>query len=317
MLGAGASRGVSYARPNSFPSPLDSDFFVLLPRLGPGKYSDAVSRVQGWRRELPTDSRDSMERAFYTLQSRAYFLEKLVPHEVPDPKDELVVSSFATCITALLREAHGTNKCKYHEKLFRQISAGGTIISFNYDLVVERALLSRGVGSNLFGPWLYGLEGAPAGFDLPTVLKLHGSQNWQIEDENIEVRTKEWAGLSSPGYRGDVGVGTVFPIFLPFWDKRIERDPWLKFWTLAFARLATAESVVVWGYSLPTTDLKAQQLFKSALKDRPFNLCVVDPSPDTRERWRRLFPEALYWEYQAIGEFLDYPPAWWTAPVSP
>jgi hypothetical protein len=206
-------------------------------------------------------------------------------------------------------------------KLFEQLGASDTIISFNYDLVVERALELRGTdalrrgllpGANSFGRWLYGLDDAPIGIDLPTVVKLHGSQNWHVEGDDIEVRTENWAALSdSPGYRGNIGVGTVFPIFLPFWDKRIERDPWLKIWRFAYTRLIIADTLVVWGYSLPTTDLKAQQLFKLTLGDRPFTLCVVDPSFDTRERWRNLFPEALYWEYSQIDEFLSYPPTWW------
>jgi hypothetical protein len=164
-----------------------------------------------------------MERAFYTLQSRAYLSEKLTSKEETEPNDDHVVASFATCITALLREAHGTNRCDHHRKLFEQLGASDTIISFNYDLVVERALELRGTdalrrgllpGANSFGRWLYGLDDAPIGFDLPTVVKLHGSKNWHVEGDDIEVRTENWAALSdSPGYRGNIGVGTVFPIF--------------------------------------------------------------------------------------------------------
>ena len=37
ILGAGASRGVSYSRESDMPSPLDRDFFDLLQRLEPQK----------------------------------------------------------------------------------------------------------------------------------------------------------------------------------------------------------------------------------------------------------------------------------------
>jgi len=56
--------------------------------------------------------------------------------------------------------------------------------------------------------------------------------------------TQNWSQLdATPGYRGDKGEGTAFPIFLPFWDKRIERRPWLQLWRKAFERLSNVEAL--------------------------------------------------------------------------
>jgi len=107
-----------------------------------------------------------------------------------------------------------------------------------------------------------------------------------------------------------MGRGTVFPIFLPFWDKRIENEPWLSLWQTALSVLEKAETLIVWGYSLPSTDVKAQQLFTLAKGITSFRLCVIDPSNATRERWREFFPNAQYWEYTHIQDFMTYHPPW-------
>jgi hypothetical protein len=76
ILGAGASRGTSYLRAALFPSVLDNDFFELLNRLPQGKHGSAVRDVLRWRETLPVDCKDSLERSFYMLQTRAYLSEK-------------------------------------------------------------------------------------------------------------------------------------------------------------------------------------------------------------------------------------------------
>jgi hypothetical protein len=314
VLGAGASRSVSYAREREQPSPLDSDFFDLLNRLEPRKADvDAVKFVRKQVEALPFDYRRSMERSFYTLQLRAYMAEKLKSSRRPRASDSEIVGNFARCVQALLRSAHGKEFCENHNKVMLQLRQNDSVISFNYDLVVERAMrpIAHKAGAT-FGKWVYGLAPEPSDYRLPTILKLHGSSNWRLPSDHFEVLTKSWKDFdASPGYRGHKGTGTVFPIFLPFWDKRIEQGPWLQLWTDCLARLEKAGTFVVWGYSLPPTDIKAQQLFTLGLGGRKFRLCVIDPSTSTRDRWREMFPEAQYWEYANIRSFLRHPPKWW------
>ena len=49
---------------------------------------------------------------------------------------------------------------------------------------------------------------------------------WRTRQQaEICVNTKEWSELDSqPGYRGYQSSVNRFPIFLPFWDKRIRKD---------------------------------------------------------------------------------------------
>jgi hypothetical protein len=165
ILGAGASRSVSYAHLGEYPSPLDSDFFDLLQRLRPRKRDrHAVSFVLKESAALTSDLRRSMERAFYTLHLRAYLAEKLEADLDGVPSDEMVVEAFARSVQALLREAHGTNVCDRHVKLLRRFGPDDVVISFNYDLVPERALRSLVQNKkrhSAFGSCLYGFEDSP------------------------------------------------------------------------------------------------------------------------------------------------------------
>lgn len=312
VLGAGASRGASYLHESDFPSVLDGDFFDLLTQLPPGKHSSAVADVLNWKKLLPVDAQNSLERAFYTLQTRAYLSERFTSKKETHPTDDLVVAQFARCVTALLRYAHKMQVCSFHQGLFSELRAEDTIVSFNYDLVAERALRNRAEPLGVPFDWLYGFQTKANEFDFPRLLRLHGSSNWRLEKDRIRIRTKTWSELDlSPRYRGDQGTGTIFPIFLPFWDKRIEREPWLRIWRAAYLSLKEADELLVCGYSLPLTDIKARQLLELALETRIFRLCIVDPSAETRARWRTLFPMAEYCEFSAISEFLSSPPAWW------
>lgn len=323
VLGAGASRSVSYRVKTETPSPLDYDFFDLLQRQSAritlDRRGNAIVRVLDRMKRLPHEYWRTMERAFYTLHLRAYVAEKLGSSDVVGT-DQAVIADFATCIQSLLRSAHGKHVCTNHQTLLQALEGQGTVLTLNYDLVAERALRKVCEEKDLkFGRWLYGLSLIRQPANQFCLLKLHGSSNWKYPTGDSSavrfvVRTKSWSDFdNAPGYRGDTGEGTKFPIFLPFWDKRIEQGPWLSLWRKAYQRLETATDVVVWGYSLGETDIKASQLFSLTLGSKQqFNLCVIDPAAATRSRWRELFPNALYWEFSDIKDFLAQPPRWWT-----
>ncbi|HET9180864.1 MAG TPA: SIR2 family protein [Candidatus Angelobacter sp.] len=315
VLGAGASRSVSYAGNTDVPSPLDRDFFDLLQRLEPQEKDEAAV---GWVLEkilrLPFEYRRSLERAFYTLHMRSYLRRKLTG-AVDKTEEEAVVSHFARAIVALLRKAHGTQACKNHERLLQGLGRNDAVISFNYDLVVERALRQYAEMNNVpFVPGIYHLDPKEHPVShFPKILKLHGSVNWRMKDDQLQVRTTAWDNFDdTPGYRSS-GEGTRFPIFLPFWDKQVTRQPWLWLWQKAHQQLKKTEFIIVWGFSMATTDVKARELFNISIPDGGARrrLCVIDPSQATRDRWRELLPSAQYWEYDNIKGFLSAPPPWW------
>jgi hypothetical protein len=71
LLGAGASRAVSYAGKRSTRSPLDADFFELLQKVETkDKDVTAVSELIQWILAVHSPVWNSMERTFYTLHMR-------------------------------------------------------------------------------------------------------------------------------------------------------------------------------------------------------------------------------------------------------
>jgi hypothetical protein len=319
ILGAGASRSVSYAHEHDIRSPLDADFFDLLQRVevpSTSRHKRAVQSVVAKAQKLPYEYWRSMERAFYTIHLRASLQAKLKgSNHVPEDR---VIREFAQSVQVLLRKAHGTRTCNHHQRLVECLHQADTVISFNYDLVPERALKPVALARKIsFGDWLYGLTENKDGGDLPLILKLHGSSNWRPargpDTPRFDVLTKRWGQLDeSPGYRGHHGEGSAFPILLPFWDKRVEQAPWLPIWRNAFKRLEQLDVALVWGYSLPQTDIKAQHLFNLSLASKAIKLCVIDPSSEIRRRWRELLPRALFFPFESIDEFFRSPPSWWS-----
>lgn len=120
VLGAGASRAVSYADEAEVLSPLDADFFDLLQRVEPPEGDKAaVNRVIRETQELPNEYWYSMERSFYTLHLRAFMSAKLTNDE--NCLDERVVKEFAQCVQVLLRKAHAKRTCVHHQRLLRSL----------------------------------------------------------------------------------------------------------------------------------------------------------------------------------------------------
>jgi hypothetical protein len=314
ILGAGASRAVAYAEERSLRSPLDSDFFELLQKLEPQvKDEPAVSELVQWVLSADHPIWDSMEETFYTLYMRARMSEVLFPRERIEADVEHLLRCFTRSIDALLRAAHGKKSCDHHVTLFGKLTAADAIITFNYDLVAERALKKLARVPN-FGDWIYGFSTRPedAGTS-PCLHKLHGSVNWIYQEHAFKVRQTAWSDFDDePGYRAHSN-GPSFAIMLPYWDKKIEESPWRTVWQRAAEHLGNTRHLIVWGYSLPLTDLKALELLKLSLgpgRSPLEDVCVIDPSTTVRTRWRAMFPKQRFWPYDGIQEFIERPPNW-------
>lgn len=352
ILGAGASRSVIYGPgfhgmetsqwPSTMPSPLDGDFFDLLQRLEAqtqhdvnvdGRIKEALKSVVQAVMHRPGDSLwKSMEKTFYTLHINAVLKDKLFPDKfIPDPSKKLA-DDFVLCLRALLNEAHGKPEkapaniranagnrcCHYHQFLLQCLNERDAIVTFNYDFVAEVAL--AGLHSNKpFGKWFYGFAERPAEAspDIPTMYKLHGSLNWRFEELEGQIHdVKEWPhDWSTFGKDLDyLAIGkSERPILLPYWDKRIENEPWLGVWRKAAEQLQRTQSLIIWGYSLPTTDLKAKELVRLSLLEEDGNLkkvAVIDPSKETQDRWRSLFSGQQFWRFADFDEFNDFRTKW-------
>jgi len=178
----------------------------------------------------------------------------------------------------------------YREFARAKIKSGDTILTFNYDLACERALRTEGLWEIGDG---YGFS-LGAGITPPSmvkVLKLHGSANWlgilfdgitsfsQVSNVYGQRpclfgrRDFTYLGYSSdvddPLYRGISAPGGEPAVILPTFHKNFFHltsfgREWERFWNCIWEQaqeaLASAEKIVVIGYSMPSGDERAREL---------------------------------------------------------
>ncbi len=203
------------------------------------------------------------------------------------------------------------------------IGDNDSVMTFNYDTLVERAL--AGVGK----AWNHAMP--QEGGDGIAVCKLHGSIDWivahrsqrspkldllfdkpnengrdgqdtgHVEDDYClwRCRTREQLQEWIPGRVlqnaplkdvGIAGLGTYKPL---------HRIPGLVFsWTRGMSRLYEADLGVVVGFSMSDFDAMAQMQFAEVARrrseeGRPLSIVVIDPSVDEaiERRFRRVFGE--------------------------
>ena len=180
-----------------------------------------------------------------------------------------------------------------YDLLARILRPGDTIVTFNYDLGVERALREAGLWDieNGYGFWIEsGHRPSPV-----EVLKLHGSTNWRAllfgglkgffvgNGSSLGHRPVLFfrPDLEYLGYRDFVGpicfgldtAATVPAMILPALPKHFHfattfgeewKDFWDGLWQRAEHAIDNADEVAVIGYSLPTADERARAMLLGA-----------------------------------------------------
>jgi hypothetical protein len=199
------------------------------------------------------------------------------------------------------------------EAFVRKMRAGDTVITFNYDALVESILWqarkwtpSNGYGFDLkFDRTLLSVLRRKAPRTLAnspvTVLKAHGSFNWlrNCYDGSIGLNylkllfdlpiKKSFVSDLDAGRIVDADdladVGPDFPnvedvILAPVYKKHYDSDPSLRLiWRMIDLALEGADEVVVVGYSLPPGDVDANARITAALRQNPKCRFVTVVSP--------------------------------------
>ena len=156
-----------------------------------------------------------------------------------------------------------------------------TVITFNYDLVIDDALRSIGISPQYHVQEENKIEDNTSGV---SVLHLHGSTNWGICTKCKKVRVLDRKITSLPEnifeQECEKCRETALGFFLvpPSWDKTDFREAISPVWREALLRLSCARRVVIIGYSMPQTDVFFKYLITVALarNSRLFKLNVVD-----------------------------------------
>ena len=316
ILGAGASRGASFAaeKPGPLP-PLDLDFFRQLQRLGS---SGPVDQLLAFvRYEFGARLNISMEEFFSQAEYTDRFHSELkVDRGQRIRRYKKALDAFYESIPLLFAEAIGGSRCEYHERLARLLFTEDAVMSFNYDCIIDAALRDA-----VRVRWDPGKEGygfalasgadhwrGPRGKGHPkgsiTLLKPHGSLNWTIKGDRVALTAKPYQAASADG--------RIVP---PTWFKRLQQDPYASVWKRARLEMRRCKALFVIGYSVPVTDLFSRALFKaeagSKLKREKLDFLVLaNPDRVARERFVDLVqgaiePSTRILEFETFRDLVD------------
>lgn len=294
ILGAGASRGASFAGPaRQVLPPLDADFFQQAQRLDEQAFKNHASEVIDFvRNEYGASNLPTLETLFTELEGYNKFLQRL--YGKPGRRPELYKKQLARLldlIPVVFREACGGQTCTWHDRIAYALRREDAVISFNYDVLIDEALsrlakgiwlADRGYGFKIQnGAQRWSAESTPGATPTKNYLRLlkpHGSLHWADIDTDKKRLRLDQDAYGSRGERNN--------IIPPTWDKAILGEwPWKPVWQSASTMLEATRCLIVIGYSVPQTDLTSQALIRSSLSGGRLRLLVV-VNPDPRARGR-------------------------------
>jgi hypothetical protein len=328
ILGAGATLGASFAGDATVRPPLNADFFTQLQRMR-GKHSGLVKRV--------VEDVVGLFGPNFTLTLEDYFSQlesmidatrftprgvaKLTGADLRARRDRLMAALSAVLEASTDEAVRAGDGCLRHQRLVELLNPRDTVISFNYDCVMDDALRRAGDGkwSARYGyafprpsrvlsdgdtHWSHANPAAKASETI-YLLKLHGSLSWQLpsaSDGDIVLKQRLHAQRGTPRF-------TIIP---PGWSKQEREEPiFQELWKKAERAIRNAKTIAVVGFSFTPTDLHVEAVVRLALaRSGPLRtLVIANPSRDDRQRIRAVFSrplnnKAVVRQYHDFQEFV-------------
>jgi hypothetical protein len=320
LLGAGITRARLTAAIQNRP-PLDCDFFDISLKVYPKLAQDVLGCLETLVGDYAASLRQSLEISTtylyikaidsktHSIYHRSFLnLLNLLGYVLAKTTNSIRIGPRSLLYRFLLSELR---KVDTPEDL--------TIITFNYDLLLERTLqeiAERGHKSVFVFPGCYRLDGisriqsvskmpefTTEVYDHTGVglLKLHGSMNWQSKHTSSTPTpaamfnpNRELHILDSPmispllSWRRKKRSIHMKPVIVPpISGKRgmMHRDI-VPLWEKAGKALTEADRIVIAGYSCPPLDLEARILLGENLRvNSSKKVYVIDPSPTTASRF--------------------------------
>jgi len=219
------------------------------------------------------------------------------------------------------------NVCTAHKHVFEKLAREDSIITLNYDLVADLALLkvsqtsilsrSRDLIDKVSWSGL-GASIQPGDRGSGFYLKLHGSLDWLYcpnpvcgnhEHFSKDRRKGRSSGIEPGDPCGLCGSGLVSVIIPPAMKKSFERFPRMGLiWNMAFRELKAADQWIFIGASFPESDYYLRWLLREACRNsqQPPEVEIVNPDPnvcDTMHRILGIRELKAYWK--GLKEFVD------------
>lgn len=290
VLGAGASRGASFANGALLPPPVDRDFFQILQMSRTGRTEDARALLEHVRDAYGPALDIGMETVFSNLDAAKTFAQEVKIDPGPTvtwPKK--MIGTFRRVLPELLGETIGSAKCEHHLALARQLTTIDNVVSLNYDCLIDRALCEAAGSRFAADRGGYGVEVASGGDHWKgtakgrapkgsiTLLKLHGSLNWADNASPLPLRTSIY---------NKVPEGVIQP---PLTNKPVTAEPFRTVWREARRSVRSARRLILIGYSMPIADGLVRSLLWTDLTSNLAEVIIVEPNAETRARHVEFF----------------------------
>lgn len=231
---------------------------------------------------------------------------------------------------------HYQDACQFHATIASDLDSSDTIINFNYDLIMDKALVD-----NTQLKWNEWIGYTPMKFDgiwhldqrhttCPstlahssavssevTYLKLHGSLNWFRSIRGQGTLHPLVVSLFSVSNSCAWGDATLF--LEDEWRQQFLVPPTMHkdyelfqpLWMKAEETLAEARELVIVGFSFAPADLQAEWLLRRGLSRNPnaVKVTLVDPCAETQQRIAKLVHSIssrhqIMSEYSSLEEFV-------------
>jgi len=315
VLGAGASHHVGY--------PLTKD---LCPKL-----LDWAERNEP-ANQLYWPDRDGLS-GFASLDD----IEELVSQVEKAQKPGPILEGLRNTFCAYFDSIRANDAPLYRQLAEDVVKAGDVVITFNYDVSLDRELRRAGIWEvrDGYGFEIHTIDPPRSGVKL---LKLHGSTNWIDSLFNglrggqtmvgggdshgvrpvllpQEFEFLEYSGIKDLQFNGG-GVSRAGSMVLPSTNKRFHirtsgsprerEDFWSHLWNQAADALRTAHEIVVIGYSLPLADERARSLLLDAENSgTPVTVCCGGDNERLRCEFRQAGFKDVRTDLECFDNWLD------------
>lgn len=236
-----------------------------------------------------------------------------------DPTVSRRMSAFVELISRTIEESLKGPVCEKHKALADLIDKEDTIISYNYDLLMDNALRSRGKLTDegyklsFYRTFKDSAWSKPDSSDkTTTLLKLHGSLNWlrcRICDSILlwhSEKVVNWSTIRCP--KCGAPDQSMERILIPPLLAKDYGEPAINYlWFEAVRALSEANEIIIIGYSLPPTDFASETLMLSGLgrKRKKVPLTLVNPDPSIKGRFAEIFSEENIKSFETLDAFLQ------------
>ena len=197
------------------------------------------------------------------------------------------------------------SECEHHKALVEKLQSGDSIITFNYDCLIDDILKKYGAGKwnprygygfklgsrgrNLEGDenWCPNTNKKASKKETIMLYKLHGSLHFMISQDGEKVSLKQRPYTKQKG-------SLRFTIIPPESIKRYDQGVFAHLWKQAGQAIHNATSLILIGYSIPVTDSHANALLRMSVKKESLeSLVIVNPDREARYRTREVLKRGL------------------------